>query len=97
MFSTAIFETYFSYHENIGIAAMDYIYLFLTCCALSIDRYTLINKFYSFINFTLLINAVDLLLNCLVLILCLYIHFLTLKCYSLAALFNLYCKLYISW
>ena len=36
-------------------------------------------NFYSFIIFSLLIDAVILLLNCLVLILCLYIHFLSLK------------------
>ena len=47
-------------------------------CAISIDSYSPINKVYSFIIFSLLINAVILLLNCLVLILYLYIHFLSL-------------------
>ena len=46
-------------------------------CAFSIDSYSPINKFYSFIIFSVLINAVTLLLNCLVLILHLsYIFFL---------------------
>ena len=49
--------------------------------AISIDSYFPINKFYSFIMFSLLINAVILLLNGLVLIL--YIHFLSLRCYFL--------------
>ena len=37
--------------------------------AISTDSYSPINKFYSFIYFSLLINAVILLLNCLVLVL----------------------------
>ena len=49
--------------------------------AISIDSYSPINEFYSFIFFSLLINAVILLLNCLVLVL--YIHFVSLKCYFL--------------
>ena len=52
-------------------------------CAISIDSYSPINKFYSFIIFSLLINAVILLMNCLVLILHLYIHFLSLRHYFL--------------
>ena len=43
--------------------------------AISIDSFSPINKFYSFIFFSLLINAIILLLNCLVLELYLYIHF----------------------
>ena len=38
-------------------------------CAISIDSYSPENKFYSFIIISVLINAVILLLNCLVLIL----------------------------
>ena len=42
-----------------------------------------INKFYSFIIFSVLINVVILLLNCLVLILYYYNHFLSLTFYFL--------------
>ena len=59
------------------------IYALLHNCAFSIDRYSPINKFYSLIIFSVLINAVILLLNCLVLILYLDIHFLSLRCYFL--------------
>ena len=45
-------------------------------CAISIDSYSPINKFYSFRIFSLLIYAVILLLNYLILIFYLYIHFL---------------------
>ena len=48
--------------------------------AISVDSYCPINKVYSFVIFSLGINAVILLLNCLVLILYLYIHFLFLYC-----------------
>ena len=65
--SPAIFETCFSYDKDIWIAATDY-YVLLHNCAISIDIYS-INKFYSVIIFSLLINAVIFLLNCLVLIL----------------------------
>ena len=51
--------------------------------AFSIDSYSQINKLYSFIIFSVLINAVSFLLNCLVIILYLYIHFLSLRCYFL--------------
>ena len=40
-------------------------YVLLVNCAISIDSYTLINKFYSLVICSLLINAVILLLNCL--------------------------------
>ena len=55
------------------------LYVTLHNCAMSIDMSTLINKFYSFIIFSLLINAVILLLNCLVAIPYLYIHFPSLR------------------
>ena len=45
--SPAIFETYFSYDKAILIAANDY-YMYFYFCAISIDSYTPINKFYSF-------------------------------------------------
>ena len=51
--------------------------------AICIDSYSPINKFYSFIFFSLLINAVIFLLNCLVLVLFLCIHFLSLRCYCI--------------
>ena len=53
------------------MAATDlYMYFYL----IVLSPVTAIYKFYSFITFNLLINAVNLLLNCLVLIPCLYIH-----------------------
>ena len=79
--SPTIFETSFFYDKDIYIAATDYYIHFYTIVFFSIDSYSPINKFYSFIIFSLLINAVMLLLNCLVLILYLYIHFLSLRCY----------------
>ena len=59
--------------------AIDYYNVLLHNYALSIDSYSPVNKFYSFIIFSLLIDTVILLLNSLVLILYLYIHFLSLK------------------
>ena len=67
VFLPAIFETCFSYNKDIWIAATDYV--LLHNCAISIDIFSPVNKFYSVINVSLLINAVILLLNCLVLIL----------------------------
>ena len=66
--SPATFETCFSYEKDMLIAPTYYYVLFYNC-AISIDSYSPINKFYSFIVFSLLINAVILLLDCLVLIL----------------------------
>ena len=70
-------------------------------------------QFYSFIIFSILINAVIFLLNCLVLILYLYIHFLYLRSYVIylniiGPLYNWHCSesipvfvlfhyFYISW
>ena len=71
--SPFIFETCFSHDKHIWIAVTDY--ALLHKCAISIDSYSPINKFYSVIIFSVLINAVILLLNCLVLILYLYIIF----------------------
>ena len=50
---------------------MDYglLYVLLHNCGISIDSCSPVNKFDSFIIFSLLINAFILLLNCLVLIL----------------------------
>ena len=76
--SPAIFKTCFSYDKDIWIAATD---VLLHNCAISIENYSSINKFYNFIVFGLLNNAVILLLNRLVLILYLYIHFLFFRCY----------------
>ena len=78
-----IFETYFSFLKDMWIAEQLIIILLLLNCAISIDRYNSIYKFYNFIIFSLLINDVILLLNCLVLILYLYIYFLSLKHYFL--------------
>ena len=72
---------------NFGSAKVCSPAIFETCvlhnCVIAIDSYSLINKFYSFIIFSLLINAVILLLNCLGQILYLYIYFLSLRCYFL--------------
>ena len=46
--SPAIFETYFSHEKDIWIAVTDYYNVLLHNCAISIYRYTAINKFYSF-------------------------------------------------
>ena len=78
-FSPDIFETSFSYDKDIWIAVTTLSHN----CAISIDSYSLVNKFYSSIIFSLLINAVILQLNCLVLLLYLYMHFLSLRCYFL--------------
>ena len=73
MFSAAIFEIYF-YSKDILIAVTDYNIYFLPDWAISFDSSNSIEKFYTFRTFRLLINAVILLLNYLVLILCLYMH-----------------------
>ena len=54
----AIFETSFSYDKDIWIAATDYSMHFYIIVLFSIDSYSLINKFYSFVIFSVLINAV---------------------------------------
>ena len=65
-------------HRAILIRAflLDPLDLPLHNCAISRNNYSPVNKFYSFIIFSLLINAVILLFNCCVLILYRYIHFL---------------------
>ena len=64
--SPTIFETSFSYDKDIWIATTDYYYVLLHKFAISIDSYSAVYKFYSFAIFSLLIDAVILLLNCLV-------------------------------
>ena len=85
MCSPAIYETCFSYDKDIWIAAS--LQLIIICalhnCAISIGSYTPINKFYRFVMFSLPINAVILLMNCLVLMLYHYMHFLSLSWYFL--------------
>ena len=78
---TCHIETSFFYDTDIWIATTDY-YMHFNIIVL-FDSYSSTTKFYSFIIYSLLINAVMLLLNCLVLILYLYIHFLSLTCYFL--------------
>ena len=74
--SPAIFEICFSYDKDIYIyAATDYYMYFYIIVLFPFSRYSPVDKFYNFIIFSLLINAVILLLSCLVLILYLYIHF----------------------
>ena len=77
--SPAMFEACFSLDKDIWIAATDYYMCFYIIVLFSTDIYSPVNKFYSVIIFSLLINVVILLLNCLVLILHVYIHFLSLK------------------
>ena len=97
--SPAIFGTSFSYYKRYMDCCNCLLYALLHNCAFSIDRYSPINKFYSFIIFSLLINAVILLLDCLVLLFYLYIHFLflSLRCYFhyltlFEALYNGHCS-----
>ena len=48
--SPAIFKTSISYDKDIWLAATDsYMQFYNNCCAFSIDSYSPINKFYSFI------------------------------------------------
>ena len=79
MCSPAIIETYISYYKDIRLAATDHIpgYVLLLNYAISIWSYTPNNTYYSFIIFSLLVIVVILFLNYLVLILYLYIHFLS--------------------
>ena len=53
--SPAIFETRFPYDKDIWIAAT---YYYMYCYIIVLLSYSPINKFYSFIIFSLLINAV---------------------------------------
>ena len=66
--SPAIFETWFSYDKDIWIAATGYyiLYVLLHNCVISINSFSPINKFYSFVIFSLLINSVILIKNYLV-------------------------------
>ena len=82
MFSPTILEKCFSYDKDIWIAATDY-YIYFYIYTISIERYSPMNKFYSFIIFSLLINAVILLLQCLIVIPYLCTHLLPLRRYWL--------------
>ena len=64
--SPAIFETCFSFDKDIWIAATDYYMYLYTIVLFFIDIYSPVNKFYSIIIFSLLINVFILLLNYLV-------------------------------
>ena len=79
------FKTYFFYHKDIWIESNDYHTYFDLIVLFVLYSYTSIDKFYNFIIYNLLINAVLLLSNCPVLIHILYlsIHFLFLACYFL--------------
>ena len=79
--SPAIFETCFSYDKDIWIAATDYYMYFYIIVQFPLTAVLQLIKFYTFIIFTILNNAVILLLTCVVLILYLYIHFLSLRSY----------------
>ena len=71
------------------------LYVLLHNCAISIDSFSLINKFYSFIIFSLLINAISLLLNCLVLMLNKFYSFITFSLLINAVIFLLNCLVLI--
>ena len=83
MFSTVIFETFFFYHKDTRYmnCCNPLLHILLPICAISIDSCTSYDKFYSFITFGSLINSVDFLLNCLILIYCPYIYFISLQGY----------------
>ena len=68
-------------------------YVLLYNCAIAIDSYIPVNKIYSFVIFSLLINVVIFLLKSLDLKLYLYIHFLSFRCFSLP---KHYLELYIT-
>ena len=63
--SPAIFETCLRHVTKIYGLLQLIIICILHNCAISIDSYSPINKFYSFTTFSLLINAVILLFKCL--------------------------------
>ena len=69
------------------------LYVFLPKSVIFIDSNTLINKLYSFITFSLLINNLMLLLNCLVLILAYILSLLGVVCFG--PWYNLQCQFYI--
>ena len=80
MFSTTIFEIYF-YHKDIQITGTNYDLYFYLIVLSPLTATLQLRNFYSFITFSLLINAVILLLNCPVLIILFYIHICSLACY----------------
>ena len=65
--SPAIFEAGFSYHKDTWITATGFHTYFKIIVIFTIDSYSSVNKFYSVTIFSCL--------NCLVLILNIYIHF----------------------
>ena len=79
--SPAIFETCFSYDKDTWIAATDCYMYFCIIVLFLLTAVLQLIKFYSFIIFSILINAIILKLNRLVLILYIYIHFLSLRSY----------------
>ena len=56
--SPAIFETSFSYDKDIWIAATDYYMHFYIIVLFPLTAILQLNKFYSFVIFSVLINAV---------------------------------------
>ena len=81
MCSPAIFETSFSYDRYIWLA--DYYMHFYIIMLFPLTAILQLISFTALCFFSLLINAVILLLHCFVLVLYLYIHFLSLTHYSL--------------
>ena len=76
IFSTVTFEKYFYYHKNIWLAATGY-YCNLYLIVHSPVPTELLLRNLTDENFSLLINTVILLLNCVAFILCFNIHFLS--------------------
>ena len=101
--SSAIFETYALLPQIYMVCCNWLLVVLLLKCPSSLDTYILINKFYNFVIFSVIINAVILLLNYLALIL--YFLFLkhyldlyitnTLCCESLLIFVLLSCLLYL--
>ena len=77
--SAVIFETSFSYDKDIWIAATDYYMHFYIIMLFPLTAILQLINLQLHI-FSLLINAVILVLNCLVLVLYLYIYVLSLRC-----------------
>ena len=77
--SPAMFDACFSFDKDTWIASTDYYMYYYIILLFSINICSPVDKFYSVIIFSLLINVVILMLNCLVLILHLYIPFLSLE------------------
>ena len=78
MYAPVLFETSFSYDKDVWIASTIYYMHFYIIVLFPLTAILQLMNFAALYFFSLLINAVILLLNCFVLVLYLYIHFLSL-------------------